>query len=279
MRQMGIPPFTEVVKNLIIINVLLFLAVPAVLGSFDIDLRSLLGLHLFSSDLFRPYQIVTHLFMHGSLMHLFMNMFVLWMFGSTLESIWGGKRFFIYYLITGLGAAMLYSMATYIEVNVELGPLNAFLSSPSPETLNVFLDTHRPISQGLDYDLWLAFQNFKENLQLYLQSPDNGALLSKLTTYAENYRTFYYGLSSVVGASGAVFGLVLAFGMLFPNQEVYLFAIIPLKAKYLIVLVSAIELFMIYENSPTDNIAHFAHLGGMLFGYFLLKYWKIKPLV
>ncbi len=232
----AIPP---VVKNLIIINAIM-LFVTYVLELKGIDLYKTLGLHYFGSPEFRPYQLVTHLFMHGNLLHLVFNMFALWMFGRVLESVWGPKRFFVYYFVTGLGAAALHSFVNYVEFQYTAGRM-------LPETVQMVVNQGAGIlSQGQNFTDPLAGK-----LNLILNMP-------------------------TVGASGAVFGILLGFGMLFPNtQLMLLFPPIPIKAKYFVLGYGAIELFSGIAN-PGDNIAHFAHLGGMLFGFIMIKYWNSR---
>ena len=218
-----------VVKNLLIINGLLFLATIS-LNNLGIDLVKIFGLHQFQSNDFRPHQIITHLFMHGSFTHLFFNMFALWMFGKILENIWGQKKFLIYYMITGIGAAAIHLIfCQYQIINI---------SHQIPELVNIAIEG-------------------KYNPSIPLSK--------KLTQLI---------ITPTVGASGAVFGLLLAFGMLFPNALLYLYFAIPIKAKYFVIGYGLIELYAGISNNPADNVAHFAHLGGMIFGYFLIKYWK-----
>jgi len=219
----------EIIKNLLIINGLLFLATIS-LGSYGIDLTQLLGLHQFQSEDFMPHQLITHFFMHGNFTHLFFNMFALWMFGKILENVWGAKRFLIYYMITALGAAAL----------------------------------HLAVSQYQIYELSNEFPNLIELAKkgLYNPSNENSLRLTQLVT------------TPTVGASGAVFGILLAFGMLFPNTLLYIYFAIPIKAKYFVMIYVALELYLGLSNNPADNVAHFAHLGGMLFGFLLLKYWQ-----
>lgn len=218
-----------VVKNLLIINGLLFLATIS-LNNLGIDLVKIFGLHQFQSNDFRPHQIITHLFMHGSFTHLFFNMFALWMFGKILENIWGQKKFLIYYMITGIGAAAIHLIfCQYQIINI---------SNQIPDLLNIAIEG-------------------KYNPSIPLSK--------KLTQLI---------ITPTVGASGAVFGLLLAFGMLFPNALLYLYFAIPIKAKYFVIGYGLIELYAGISNNPADNVAHFAHLGGMIFGYFLIKYWK-----
>jgi len=232
----SVPP---VVKNLIIINALM-LFITFVLEQRGIELTNILGLHYIQSPEFRPYQLVTHLFMHGGIWHLVFNMFSLWMFGRVLESVWGPKRFFIFYFVTGLGAAALHTFVNFVEFQYVAGKM-------LPETVQMVMSQGLDIlNQGKNYADPLAGK-----LNLILNTP-------------------------TVGASGAVFGILLGFGMLFPNTELMLlFPPIPIKAKYFVLGYGAIELFSGITNTGS-NIAHFAHLGGMLFGFILIKYWNKK---
>tara|TARA_B100000459_G_scaffold32939_1_gene15685 strand:+ start:106 stop:816 length:711 start_codon:yes stop_codon:yes gene_type:complete len=218
-----------VVKNLLIINGLLFLATIS-LSNLGIDLVKILGLHQFQSTDFRPHQLITHLFMHANFTHLFFNMFALWMFGKILENIWGQKRFLIYYMITGVGAAFIHLMISQYQI-ISIG-------NEIPELVNIAIEGRYSPSVPLS---------------------------KKLTQLI---------ITPTVGASGAVFGLLLAFGMLFPNALLYLYFAIPIKAKYFVIGYGILELYAGISNNPADNVAHFAHLGGMIFGYFLIKYWK-----
>ncbi|MFH2143661.1 MAG: rhomboid family intramembrane serine protease [Bacteroidota bacterium] len=255
---------TPVVKNLLIINVIFFVATYAVLNAFNYDLTKDLALYFFGSDLFRPYQFITHMFMHGSLGHIFFNMFALWMFGKTIESVWGPKRFLIYYLVTGLGAAALHTLVNWYSISDLQQGAQEFFNNPAPEMFVAFLREYFPeVSINPQYiDAWLALPDSSH----YISESTN--LVNELILTKTNIPT--------VGASGAVFGLLLAFGMLFPNSMIYVYFAIPIKAKYFVMIYGAIELYAGVMNQPGDNIAHFAHLGGMIFGYFLILYWKKK---
>ena len=226
-----------VVKNLIILNILFFLATYVMQGSFGLDISKYLALYLPSSEHFRPYQFISHMFMHGSLSHIFFNMFALWMFGRVLESVWGGKRFFIFYFVTGIGAALIYSLVNYIEFSVVKAKM-------TPEQIETVLrEGYNAFEQG---------KNFVN------------PLMGKMNQFL-NIPT--------IGASGAVFGVLLGFGMLFPNtQLMLLFPPIPIKAKYFVIFYGVLELFLAFSQ-PGSNIAHVAHLGGMVFGFILIKYW------
>ncbi len=195
-----LPP---VIKNLLIINLIFYLASTIIGdGAKEFMYRNFALFH-YSSPLFKPWQFLTHMFMHGSFSHLLFNMLALWMFGNTIENYFGSKRFLIFYLICGLGAAGLYMLTQTF-----MGPINPFVP--------------------------------------------------------------------MVGASGAIFGLLFAFGYLFPNMVVYVQFFIPMKAKYFVAIYAALELYLGIGNSPGDNVAHFAHLGGMLIAFILMKIWNVK---
>ncbi len=234
---------TQVVKIFLIINGGMLLLGFLLKNFAHIDFARVVGMYYFKSELFKPYQIITHMFMHGGFMHLLFNMYALWMFGQILEKVWGPKRFFIYYIITGLGAAILHTLVQYIHIQIAT-------SNISPELLDIVL------SEGPE-----AIKNGKNFI-----NPEM-ANLNELLHFSN------YGIT--VGASGAVFGILLAFGMLFPNAELMLFFIpVPIKAKYFVIGYGVLELVNGVANVPGDNIAHFAHLGGMLFGFIMIKLWK-----
>ncbi len=232
---MALPP---VVKNLILINVLMLIATWTAKSVFSVDLTTILGLYFPKSEQFMPLQIITHMFMHANFWHLFFNMFALYMFGGILENVWGPKRFLIYYMVCGLGAA-------FVHETVILFQYNKLMNAIAPDQLQMVLDNGAAVlSEGKQYaDVTMR------DLQMLLNVP-------------------------TVGASGAIFGVLLAFGVLFPNtQLMLLFPPIPIKAKYFVIGYGAIELYLAVTQ-PGSNIAHAAHLGGMLFGYILIRYWR-----
>jgi len=236
-RPTSFSQLPNVIKNLLIINGLLFFATIS-LDSYGVDLVKWFGLHQFQSPDFMPHQLITHFFMHANFTHLLFNMFALWMFGKILENVWGGKRFLMYYMITALGAAALHLGVSQYEIISLQNQLN-------PNDLTTLLENGRSISA--------SNQNYSH--------PIMGKLNQLINT-------------PTVGASGAVFGILLAFGMLFPNTLLYLYFAIPVKAKYFVIVYGLLELYAGLSNNPADNVAHFAHLGGMLFGFILLKYWQ-----
>ncbi|MBQ8593910.1 MAG: rhomboid family intramembrane serine protease [Bacteroidaceae bacterium] len=213
-----------VTKNLLIINVLVFLAV-YVLRGYGIDLDNLLGLHFFMASDFNPYQLITYMFVHSGFEHLFFNMFAVWMFGRILEHVWGSQRFLFYYVACGIGAGLCQEVVQYIEYATQLSAY-----------------------QGVTFG--------------------SGVVIPM----AE-----YLNMMNTVGASGAVYAILLGYGMLFPNERMFVFPIpMPIRAKYFVIGYAAIELLLGLSNRAGDQIAHFAHLGGMLFGLILIIYWKKK---
>lgn len=222
-RPTGFNILPIVIKNLIIINALIFLAQSTFGPAGEMWLTNTFALHDVHSVYFRPHQLITHLFMHGSWGHIIMNMFVLWMFGSALENIWGAKRFLTFYIVCGLGAALLHLLVLYFE-NAPL--VEAFRQLPFSE---------------------------QEQYRYHERFPLNTA---------------------TVGASGAVFGCLAAFGYLFPNSLIYVYFLVPIKAKWFVLLYAGAELWLGVRNSAGDNVAHWAHLGGALVGFLLVLYWN-----
>lgn len=199
-RPGGFQILPPVIKNLLIINVLVFVALNFAGQGVQYFFIKNFALFHWDSPFFRPWQLITHMFVHQDFGHLFFNILALWMFGNVIETVLGTGRFIIFYLVCGIGAAFCY-----------LGVLS-------------------------------------------LGTPDLG--------------------TPMIGASGAVFGLLFAFGYLFPNLMIYIYFLFPIRAKYFVAIYAAIELFNGLRNNPGDNVAHFAHIGGMIFAFFLLRAWK-----
>ena len=216
--------FPVVTKNLLAINALLFLAT-WVADTKGVDLNSILGLHLFLAEDFKPLQIVTYMFMHGDLIHLLFNMFTLFMFGRVLEQVWGAKRFLVFYMATGIGAGLVQEVVQYIYFQTSLSMYEGVSLAPGLVI---------PMAEYLN--LWIT-----------------------------------------VGASGAIYGILMAFAMTFPNERMFVIPIpFPIKAKYFVLIFGAIELLSGLSPRMGDNVAHFAHLGGMVFGLLLILYWRKK---
>jgi membrane associated rhomboid family serine protease len=226
-RPNGFQVLPPVTKNILIICGLLFAATYIAQG-YNIDLQDALGLHFPFSYKFKVYQIITHLLMHGSIGHLFFNMLSLWMFGSVLENLWGSKKYFNFFLISGLGAAFMHYLIMYM---VEL----------------------QPTVQLIDAQLVGADSLQKFNL--------------------EQEKANFMAMPNILGASGGIAGILVAFAYLFPNSEIYLYFLLPVKAKYAAIAYVVYELYQAIQFNPMDNVAHFAHLGGMLFGFLMVKFF------
>ena len=233
------PPVT---KNLIIINVLIW-AIEAIFPKFGNTIINVLGLHFVGAQHFNPVQFITYMFVHASSnpWHLLFNMFSLWMFGSILERVWGSKRYFLFYFVCGIGAAIVQEIVwacTWMhEYTSGIARLNG-----------------------------LTFENAKSLIEQGLAAHESG-LTHAVSIFKDSFVT--------IGASGAIYGLLLGYAFVFPNQPLYLFFIpIPIKAKYMMIGYGLIEFFLGFNSN--DTVAHFAHLGGMLFGIIILLYWRKK---
>lgn len=228
-----------VTKNLLAINVLLFLAT-LVCEKQGIDLGAILGLHFFASSDFYPFQLLTYMFMHGGFSHLFFNMFALYMFGRTLEYVWGPKRFLFFYLLAGVGAGLVQEAVAAVRYFSIVGELD-------PRAVELVLNEGASVlRQGFNYSM-----------------PSMAEL-----NYVVNAQT--------VGASGAIYAILLGFGMLFPNERMFIFPLpFPIKAKFFVIGYAVIELYLGVAGTA-DGVAHFAHLGGMLFGLILILIWRKK---
>ena len=229
----------DVTKNLLILNVLFFFATVALEPS-GIDLRSTLAMHYPSSPFFEPYQIITHFFMHGDLRHIFSNMLGLIIFGSHLERLFGKKRYFTFYIVTALGAAFLHFGVQAFEIYQLTGQVFPYI-----EITNI-----EPVGNGfVSYNIFPAEPGYQEVAQ------------------------YYFG--SVVGASGAVYGLLAGAALLSPNSELHLlFFPFPIKFKWFALCMIGFEVYRQFDDTPNDSIAHLAHLGGALFAFILIQIWK-----
>jgi membrane associated rhomboid family serine protease len=267
----ALPP---VIKNLLIINILMF-ATKKVLGSsLGIDLDNLLGLHYITATDFKPFQFITYLFMHGDFTHLFFNMFAVWMFGSVLENVWGSKRFLFYYLVTGMGAALIQYVVFHFEMQPVIDGVNALQADLSDKNLSDYINSES-FKVIPDEDFRFEFQKFiREYNAVVNESPEKA--LGLASHFLIWYKKFYINSHIIIGASGALFGILLAFGMMFPNTLLYLYFVVPVKAKWFVIAYGVIELVSGISANPGDNVAHFAHLGGMLFGFIIMLFWKQK---
>jgi membrane associated rhomboid family serine protease len=260
---------TPAILNLIIINAILFIA-SIILGStYHINVEKLLGLHFPLNSNFKIWQIVTHMFMHADIFHIFLNMLSLWMFGTVLEKVWGAKRFLIFYFVCGFGAAICYLGVEYYNYLQVIKSADFFLNHPTANTLLIFLNKN---SLEISDELMNQINFWKAN-------PNNIQMLDSFKHLVVDYKQSLANMDSrfaspMIGASGAVYGVLLGYGYLFPNTIIYFQLFIPIKAKYLVFIYAGIELFSTWRHVPGDNIAHVAHLGGMLFGFILIFFWN-----
>jgi membrane associated rhomboid family serine protease len=234
---------TEAVKHLIILNVILFIA-PKLLGGFD--LQNLFALHFPQNPEFGFWQFITHMFMHSqqTFMHILFNMYGLWAFGTPLEQMWGRNKFLFFYFSAGLGAGIVYTLVNYYQFNSVYDQLIS-IGLSSTEIQNI-LNSGSYNTQILDY-------------------------ISE-TRLSEFYGTYH---TPAVGASGAVYGILVAFGMAFPNSKLALiFFPVPISAKYFIPFIILGDLFFGITKYSVGNVAHFAHIGGALIGFIIAWYWK-----
>lgn len=245
-----------VTKNLLLLNIAMFLLMAFFQYQGNgIDLEGLLGAHYFGTPLFQPYQIVSHFFMHGGILHIFMNMYILVMFGSFLERLWGPKRYFVLYVASALGAYLLYSSFGFFQIS----ELKATINNPDAlAALNGLLkDAGRNIT---DQDLMHIAERYGVGF---------GAQYNAMVEYAIKSTV------PMVGASGAIFGLLAAFAILFPNTELMLlFPPIPIKAKWLIGGYFVFEVYNSFQNNAGDNVAHLAHVGGAIVGAIIVLIWR-----
>lgn len=252
---------TPTVRNLLILNILFYF-----IDSTVINLTSRFALMPILSPAFMPYQFVTYMFLHGSVGHLISNMFGLFMFGPLLERMWGSQKFLFFYLFTGIGAGLLFSGIGYFETTQLRDAVELYIQNPNPDELAHFFSKH---AKEL-YDANLNFLNRFEG------DPKNANYISESVNFVKEIYQREVNIP-MVGASGAIFGILMAFGMLFPNTELYmLFIPFPIKAKYFVTFYGLFELYSGIKNAQSDNVAHFAHVGGMLFAYILLRYWRTK---
>lgn len=234
----SLPPVT---KNLLIINVIIWLALQFFPASTKETFMNICALHYFTSDNFNPAQLVTYMFVQENFFHLFFNMFALYMFGNIIERVVSPKRFLFYYLSCGIGAALIQLGVFAIMISNAAGHL------PEGVTVTDIANMHVPYGYAP-------------------RDPNVFQIWSLINT-------------EVIGASGAVFGILLAFGYMFPKAPLYLFFIpVPIQARWIVIGYGAIELLQSFNNNPGDNVAHVAHLGGMLIGFAILLYWKKKGL-
>tara|TARA_Y100000768_G_scaffold315357_1_gene250293 strand:+ start:1949 stop:2728 length:780 start_codon:yes stop_codon:yes gene_type:complete len=250
---------TPAAKNILIINGVIFILTSGyIIEEF--------GLRYILSQDFKPYQFLTYMWIHAGFAHIFSNMFAVLVFAPILEKVWGSRKFFIYYLVTGVGAGILYSGVNFVENFTLESKVMRYTSQPSPDAFRKLV-----LDESKEY-----YNQLYDFINSYSENPNSSQYKDESISIA---RSILESKSNIpmVGASGAVFGILLAFAMLFPNMELYmLFFPFPIKAKYLVLGYGLYEIWSEFNRMPGDNVAHLAHLGGMLIGYIMLRYWKNK---
>jgi len=259
-----------VVKNLLIINGLFFLAQNTLGGQgASFSFENVFALHAWQSPLFKPWQLITHMFLHGDIGHIFGNMLALWMFGSVLENLWGPKRFLTFFIICGLGAAFMHLTFLSYELVPMMKDYAAILlerSSNNGHTTALF-------NFGMKHPH--AFDQNSDLVNMVANNPDNEQASNALFQYVSSYYEANLN-TATLGASGAVFGILAAFVYLFPNTYIYLYFLVPVKAKWLGIAYFSWELFFALRNSAGDNIARWAHVGGAIVGLIIVMTWNKK---
>lgn len=260
-----LPP---ILKSIIIINVACWLLEKLLTSFSDLNPFHSLALYNWESENFKPWQLFSYMFLHDQvdIFHLALNMFGIWVFGSLLEQYWGSRRFLFYYLSTGIGAGVIYLIFMSWQVTPMLTSAEYYMQNPGYEAFEQFVSLNLPGSydnEGINNFLQLWYNN-RQNPTLISESVD---MVQKICDHRLN--------TPMVGASGALFGIMLAFAMLFPNLSLFIFLIpIPVKAKYVVLAYGIFEILATLKNDLNDNIAHVAHLGGMIVGFLLVIYWK-----
>jgi membrane associated rhomboid family serine protease len=256
---------TPMVKGLLIINVAIYL-ITMMTGSNDANLNNYLALYQINSPDFQPYQLFTYMFAHssGSFTHILFNMIGLIVFGGFLENFWGSNRFLVFYLGTGIGAAVIYSSVNYVQNYSLENKIEAYSINPTPDGFNKIILGE---SRGW-YNEWYDF------IREYGRNSGDATYISiSKERLAQLYK--YKQRGSMVGASGAIYGLLMACAMLFPNLMIMLlFPPIPIKMKYLALILGGMALYSSLQPQEGDNVAHLAHLGGMIFAYIMIIVWR-----
>lgn len=253
--------FTPVVRALLVLNLVVF-----VLDKFIFDLTPLFGLRYVLSNNFHLFQFFTYMFLHADFGHVFFNMFALFMFGPMLEHFWGPKKFLVFYIITGIGAGFIYSLITFYQMYDLQGAISAYAANPSPDAFTIFINKYANGIYHLNYKFINAFA----------ENPTDPQFIKESLSFTAD---LFARKSNVplIGASGAVFGILMAFGMTFPHTELFIFPLpVPIKAWVYVTVYGIIELYSGVHATEGDNVAHFAHVGGMIFAYVMIRMWRKK---
>jgi membrane associated rhomboid family serine protease len=265
---------SNIVTTLVAANLIVYAAQYYFIAFLDINLFDKLAIYNYRSDNFAIYQFVTHMFLHAGFLHIFLNMFILWIFGSALEYVWQSKRFIFYYFFTGIGAALLHLGVSSFAISQLEDTVSQYKDNPSYTAYTQFIEDEVGIIPELVPTQAKVLTEMKELEEKWAEEPQNEEYRQQSTYLVQGYYEFYVDRPSL-GASGAVFGILLAFGMLFPNNYVYIFFIFPMKAKYFVIFLGFLEFY--FGIMEQNNVANFAHLGGMIFGFILIKFWGEKP--
>lgn len=261
------PPLTTVVKNLLIANTLVFVAQLTFQNKFPVD--DWFAQHHFLSKDFRPFQILTYMFLHGSWGHLFGNMLGLYLFGTKLEMIWGAKRFFSFYIICGIGAGLISGLATLVETYPVISDLNLLINDGSVRNFNVVYNHQQWFDPAVLYKYRLNPDAMRELRTLLNADPTNPQATKMVFKAAVEIKEAVTS-SSAIGASGCVYGLLAGAAYLIPNDLIPFQFFIPLQVKWVALIYGAGEVWSAIQNDPNDQVAHVAHLGGGLVGFLML---------
>jgi len=251
---------TPVVQNLLIANIALFVVSAYIFP----QLNQWFALYYIHSRYFQPFQFLTYMFMHADFWHLLSNMFGLFIFGPLLEQFLGPKKLLILWMVCGIGSGVLYSGYTAYRMNSLKDKVEVFENNPTPDAFNKLVLQNRTFFKSTVFDF---VDDFSRN-----PSDPNKISQAKQTL---NAIVEIQANIPMVGASGAMFGVLIAFGMLFPNTELFLlFLPMPIKAKYFVLIYGLYTIYNVVVNNPSDNVAHFAHLSGLAIGAILVYRWK-----
>lgn len=253
--------FTPVVRALLTINMAVF-----IISQFIFDLTPIFGLRYVLSQQFHLFQFVTYMFLHADFGHVFFNMFALFVFGPMLENHWGSKKFLMFYLVTGIGAGLIYSAISFYQMYDLQMAINQYAANPNPDSFTVFMNKYANSTYLKNYGF----------INGYAADPTNTEYIKQSIEFA-NHLFARKAYAPLIGASGAVFGILMAFGMSFPQAELFiLFIPFPIKAWVYVTVYGIIELYSGVRAAENDNVAHFAHIGGMIFAFVLIRLWRKK---
>jgi rhomboid family protein len=259
---------TPLVKNLLGINI----GIAIIQSIMKLDLGDQFGLFSIYSETFMPYQFITYMFLHGGMMHLLGNMIGLFFFGPLLEQFLGQKKFLILYMAAGLGGGILYWGVNYVELNGLKNDIETYITDPNPDAFSALITEHDVLDR-------ISTPDRNDMMQFIYAFDENPTEVRFQESSVNRTRGIFHLFSNIpmVGASGAIFGILACFALLFPNTELYLLLIpFPIKAKYLVGAYLIYEIYSELQRDPGDSVAHLAHLGGALIAYILIKKWKSK---